>query len=53
MWGTRAQSATMDTDLTAIKAALTDISDTQFAALFAVARCNKPRRSGACALHPI
>jgi len=39
----------MDTDLTAIMAALTDVSDTELAALIAVARCNKPRGSGACA----
>ena len=39
----------MDTNLTAIKAALADISDTELAAFIGVARCNKPRRSGACA----
>jgi hypothetical protein len=39
----------MDTDLTAIKAALADISDTELAAFIVVARCSKPRRSGACA----
>ena len=39
----------MDPDLTAIKAALSYISDTELAALIAVARCNKPRGSGACA----
>ena len=38
----------MDTDLTAVKAALTGISDTELAALIA-SPDDKPRRSGDCA----
>jgi hypothetical protein len=37
----------MATDLSAIKAALTDISDTEVAALIAATN-NKPRWSGTC-----
>ena len=37
-----------DTDVTRVMFALASRDDTELAAFIVVARCNKPRRSGAC-----